>query len=179
MPEEGWAMVRRRRFTGTSVCNIPNATVAFFPFMASTLPTVPWPSRRTLSSTRTGSLSAACRVFPLSFRRLGAFLAMHSLCRRCGAVLLFPHGVGVVLRVWILSRPGRALSRGWCVRWLRYYRRVSFGLLPWLRPEFRDVSRAVVRRLPHIVRGGFLFFLFLANGHSLVFPVALVAGDVE
>ena len=89
MPEEGWAMVRRRRFTGTSVCNIPNATVAFFPFMASTLPTVPWPSRRTLSSTRTGSLSAACRVFPLSFRRLGAFLAMHSLCRRCGAVLLF------------------------------------------------------------------------------------------
>ena len=68
-------MVRRRRFTGTSVCNIPNATVAFFPFMASTLPTVPWPSRRTLSSMRTGSLSAACRVFPLSFRRLGAFFS--------------------------------------------------------------------------------------------------------
>ena len=30
-----------------------------------------------------------------------------------------------------------------------------------------------------LCEAAFYFFLFLANGHSLVFPVALVAGDVE
>ena len=115
MPEEGWAMVRRRRFTGTSVCNIPNATVAFFPFMARLC--LLFLGRRDVRCRQ--RVRARCLrpvvFFRSLFRRLGAFLAMHSLCRRCGAVLLFPHGVGVVLRVWILfSAWARFIS--WMVR---------------------------------------------------------------
>ena len=48
------AVVCLRRLSSTVVLSMPNATTAFFPSMASTLPGVPSPSRRTVSPTDMG-----------------------------------------------------------------------------------------------------------------------------